>query len=411
MKYPYKALALSAIVVAITGCATSIPSSNLSNQAAPGADVASWSNAWVEIDARQFGKNIEKLRAHLGSQTDLCVTMKGDAYRHGLALLMPSVMRLGVTCIGVASNEEGRIVRSSGYTGRLLRLRAASMPEMLAGMQYDFEELIGSIDVARELAAESQRKNKTVKYHLALNSGEMDRNGIEMRSPRGRLLALEVLQVRGIRPVGIMTHFALEDKARIFAQSQEFRQDAEWLIQNTGLDRKSITLHAANSYATMEVPESHFDMVRPGRMLYGYSSYAGFEKMQTFKTRVASVNEYLANTGVTYGHTFVLKRDSKLANIPVGYSDAHRKVVTGGHVLIRGHKVPIIGAITMNTLMVDVTDHPDVQPNDEVVLYGRQEKAEIESGELQKFVKESMVEMTTRWSVNPKKLAAAETAR
>lgn len=161
----------------------------------------------------------------------------------------------------------------------------------------------------------------------------------------------------------------------------------------------------------MEVPESHFDMVRPGRILYGYSSYPQFAKLLTFKSRVATVNEYMANTGVTYNHTYVLRRDSRLANIPVGYADSHRKVYTGGDVLIRGHRAPIVGAITMNTLMADVTDFPDIRANDEVVLYGAQGGETIQGDELQKYTKESMVEMTTRWSVNPRKLISNQVAQ
>ena len=113
---------------------------------------------------------------------------------------------------------------------------------------------------------------------------------------------------------------------------------------------------------------------------------------------------------MTYNHTYVLQRDSRLANIPVGYADSHRKEYTGGDVLIRGHRVPIIGAITMNSLMVDVTDFPDIESNDEVVLYGRQEDEAIWGPEIQKYIQESMVEMTTRWSVNPKVLTSARSA-
>lgn len=406
MKHSLKSLALSAIVIAISGCATTDTSTKPTPIAVFGADVQNWSNAWVEVDADKFEKNIEQLKAHVGSGSQICATMKGDAYRHGLDLLMPSVIKMGITCVGVASNEEGFLVRRSGFKGRLLRLRAASLPEMVKGLDFGFEELIGNVDVARALAQEAGRRNATVRIHLAINSGQMDRNGVEMRNERGRQEAVNILKLPGLQPVGIMTHFALEDREKVKEQSREFEQDAEWLIRAGGLKRQDITLHAANSYATMEVPESHFDMIRPGRILYGYSSYPQFAKLLSFKSRVATVNEYMAGTGVTYNHTYMLQRDSRLANIPVGYADSHRKVYTGGDVLIRGHRVPIVGAITMNTLMVDVTDYPDIQANDEVVLYGSQGGQAIQGDELQKYIKESMVEMTTRWSVNPRTLVS-----
>ncbi|MDQ0589978.1 alanine racemase [Variovorax paradoxus] len=411
MKHPLESLVLSAIVIAISGCAMTDASTRPSPVAVFGADVQNWSNAWIEVDSDKFEKNIEQLRAHVGSGPQICATMKGDAYRHGLDLLMPSVISMGITCVGVASNEEGLLVRRSGFKGRLLRLRAASLPEMVKGFDFGFEELIGNVDAARALAQEAGRRNVTVRIHLAINSGQMDRNGVEMRNERSRQQAVDILKLPGLQPVGIMTHFALEDREKVREQSREFGQDAEWLIRTAGLKRQDITLHAANSYATMEVPESHFDMIRPGRVLYGYSSYPQFAKLLSFKSRVAVVNEYMANTGVTYNHTYVLRRDSRLANIPVGYADSHRKVYSGGDVLIRGHRVPIVGAITMNTLMADVTDFPDIQANDEVVLYGSQGGQAIQGDELQKYIKESMVEMTTRWSVNPRTQVSKRSAQ
>lgn len=405
MNCAMKSLALACLILTAGGCATHAPMTS-PIAGTYDADASKWSNAWVEVDAAAFERNIVRTRETIGQATRLCATMKADAYRHGLALLMPSVIRQGISCIGIASNEEARIARESGYKGQILRLRSASTPEMTAGMPFDIEELIGNPTAAKLLAEEAKKANKTIRIHMALNAGEMDRNGIEMRAPDGRQQALDIIKTPNLRVVGIMTHFAIEDKEKVKSQAKSFSDDANWIIANGGLKRHDITLHAANSYATMEVPEARFDMVRPGRILYGYSSYPQFEKLLTFKTRVTTVNSYLANTGVTYGHTYILKRDSRLANIPVGYADAHRKVYTTGDVLIRGHKVPIVGAITMNTLMADVTDYPDISTNDEVVLYGAQSNSALTGDDLQKFTKESMVEMTTRWSVNPRILRA-----
>lgn len=401
MNCAMKSLVIACLILTAGGCATHAPMTS-PTAGTYDADATKWSNAWVEVDATAFERNIVRVRETIGPGTKFCATVKADAYRHGLALLTPTLIKQGVSCIGIASNEEARIARNLGYKGQILRLRSASTPEMVEGMRFDIEELIGNPTAAKLLADEAKKANKTVRIHLALNAGEMDRNGIEMRASDGRKQAMDILKTPNLRVVGIMTHFALEDKDKIKAQAQAFSDDANWIIANGGLRREDITLHASNSFATMEVPEARFDMVRPGRILYGYSSYSQFEKLLTFKTRVSTINSYLANTGVTYNHTYTLKRDSRLANIPVGYADAHRKVYTTGDVLIRGHKVPIVGAITMNTLMADVTDYPDISANDEVVLYGAQSGGSLTGDDLQKFTKESMVEMTTRWSVNPR---------
>jgi len=375
-----------------------------------GAAPSRWSNAWLEIDAAVFEQNIGKLREHLGAGIEICATMKADAYHHGIELLMPSILRMGIQAVGVCSNAEGLRVRRSGFKGRLLRLRAASVPEMVAGFVLDFEEIMGNVQVAQALGAAARLRGAPARIHLALNSGQMGRSDIEMQTECGRNQALTILKMRGLRPAGIMTHYALEEPAVLQHQAGDFLADAQWLVQAAGLLRESIVLHSANSNALMEVAQTHFDMVRPGRVLYGYSRHAQFQRLMTFKSRVTAVNEYRADTGVTYHHTYRLGRASRLANIPVGYADSHRKQYTGGDVLIRGHRVPIVGAITMNSLMVDVTDFPDIGSGDEVVLYGRQDGDAISGEEIQRYIHESMVEMTTRWSVNPKVLASAAPA-
>lgn len=375
-----------------------------------GSDIAKWSNAWLEIDSAMFEQNIERLRGHIGSRVEVCATMKADAYHHGIGLLMPSIIRMGIPGVGVSNNAEGLLVRRSGFKGRLLRLRTASLPEMVEGFKLGFEEILGNADVAHALGCAARLRGAATRIHLAINSGQMGRSDIEMRTEHGRLQALEILKTPGLNPSGIMTHFALEEPSVLKRQACEFRDDAEWLVRAAGLLRESVVFHTANSNALMEVPETRFDMVRPGRVLYGYSNHPQFMRFMTFKSRVASINEYRAKTGVTYNHTYVLRRDSRLASIPVGYADSHRKEYTGGDVLIRGHRVPIVGAITMNNLMVDVTDFPDIESDDEVVLYGNQGSNAILGPEIQKYIKESMVEMTTRWSVNPKFLISSRSA-
>jgi len=369
-----------------------------------GREASRWSNAWLEIDAPVFEQNILKLREHLGPAIEICATMKADAYHHGIELLMPSIIRMGVPGVGVSSNAEGLMVRRSGFKGRLLRLRAASVPEMVEGFALGFEEILGNVQVAEALDAAARLRGASARIHLALNSGQMGRSDIEMLTASGRNQALAILKMQGLTPVGIMTHYALEDPAVLQQQAGQFLEDAQWLVQEAALPRETIVLHSANSNALMEVAQTHFDMVRPGRVLYGYSRHPQFQRFMTFKSRVTAVNEYRADTGVTYNHTHRLARDSRLANVPVGYADSHRKQYTGGDVLIRGHRVPIVGAITMNSLMVDVTDFPDIGGGDEVVLYGRQEADAISGEEIQRYIQESMVEMTTRWSVNPKVL-------
>ena len=147
-------------------------------------------------------------------------------------------------------------------------------------------------------------------------------------------------------------------------------------------------------------------MVRPGGLLYGDTipEHTEYQKIMAFKSTVASVNHYRKGTTVGYDRTYTLKRDSYLANLPLGYSDGYRRVFTNkGHVLIRGHKVPVVGKVSMNTTMVDVTDYPDIVAGDEVVLYGKQGNAEISQGEIEDINGALLADLYTVWgNSNPK---------
>ena len=181
-----------------------------------------------------------------------------------------------------------------------------------------------------------------------------------------------------------------------------------WLIDNAGLDRSKLTLHAANSFATLEVPESHLDMVRPGGLLYGDTlpSYTEYRRVMAFKTRVAAVNAYPAGNTVGYDRTYTLKRDSLLANLPLGYSDGYRRVFTNkGYVLVNGQRAPVVGKMSMNTTMVDVTDIPGVKAGDEVVLFGKQGNAEITQAEMEDINGALLADLYTVWgNSNPRRL-------
>ena len=233
----------------------------------------------------------------------------------------------------------------------------------------------------------------------------MDRNGLALDTESGKADALAIAKLPHLNIVGIMTHFPVEDVADVKKGVQRFDEQSKWLIQAAKLDRSKLTLHTANSFTTVSVPEGRFDMVRPGALLYG-EPIGGkqLEYVMAFKSRVGSVNSYPKGSTVGYDRTFTLKRDSRLANLPFGYSDGYRRAFTNkGHVLIRGHKVPVVGKISMNTTMVDVTDFPDIQANDEVVIFGKQGKAEIKQSEIEEITDVLFADIYTMWgNSNPK---------
>jgi alanine racemase len=371
---------------------------------------ASRGNGWLEIDAAAFERNIAELRKLLEPQTRICAVLKADAYGHGLDLLMPSVIRAGIPWIGICSNEEARVARARGFRGRIARLRTATLEEVEDGLPRRIEEMVGNAAYARDLARIAQRRGQRLPVHFMLNSTGMDRNGLELGDDEGKDDARRILALPQLQVVGIMSHFPVEEVGDMRAGSARFAADTEWVIAAGKLRRAPLTVHVANSYATLNVPESRLDLVRTGGVLYGDSdpAYKQFQRIMTFKSRVASINHYPAGSTVAYDRTYKLGRDSWLANIPVGYSDGYRRAMSHGnqpdadksqaYVLVRGRRLPVVGRVTMNTVMVDATDvRDDIRIDDEVVLYGRQGDDEITQDSLESIAHTIGPDLYTVW--------------
>lgn len=366
-------------------------------------------NAYLEIDVKAFEDNITRLQNTLKDDTKICAIMKADAYGNGIDLLMPSIIKLNVPCIGIASNEEARVARAHGYQGSIMRVRLASGDEAEAGLEYGITELTGSLQHAQALSAIAQKHGKIIEYHLSLNAGGMDRNGIDVDGASGQRDAIAITKLPNLRITGIMTHYANEDVDFVRERLAKFNEQTQWLIQAANLDRNKLTLHTANSFATIAVPESHLDMVRPGGLIYGDTIDAkpAYKPIMSFKTKVASVQFYPAGTSVGYDGTHTLMRDSYLANLPFGYSDGYRRAFTNkGVVLIGGMRAPVLGKTSMNTTMVDVTDIIAKQPvniNDEVVIYGAQGNARISQAEIEDINEALLADLYTIWgNSNPR---------
>lgn len=403
MKHTLKYLTLSIAAVCASSIFAAPPLSPTTEIPAVSQAAA---NAWLEIDVQAFEENIATVQSLLAGKSKVCAIMKADAYGNGIALLMPSVIKMNVPCIGIASNEEARIIRASGYKGEVVRVRSASLAEIEDGLKYEMQELFGDLSQAQAVSKLAKSANKTVKFHLALNSAGMNRNGIDMSSEKGKQEAIEITKLPNLAIVGMMTHFPEEDETAIRKDLAQFNQDAAWLIEAAKLERSKLTLHAANSYATLTVPESHLDMVRPGGLLYGDSipERTEYKKTMAFKSRVANINHYPKGSTVGYDRTFTLERDSLLANLPFGYSDGYRRVFTNkGYVLIKGHKVPVVGKVSMNTTMVDVTDFPDILEGDEVVIFGKQGDTQVLQSEIEEINGALLADLYTVWgNSNPK---------
>lgn len=332
----------------------------------------------VEINVEQFEKNLKAAHDIVGPGVKVCAVLKGNAYGHGVDVLMPSVLKVNPYAIGITNNGEARVAREAGFKNRILRLRLATAKEIEAAVALDMEEMAGSLENMKVISDVASRAGKTIRVHVAINSAGMSRNGIELATTGGKQEALAMIKLPGIEVVGIMTHFPTGSRDDMRRGAQRFKEEADWLVAEGKLDRAKVLFHAASSTAMQSLPEARFDMVRPGGFIYGEASTPGVARIMRVRTEVASVMKYPAGNTVSYGRTFTLERDSRLANVPLGWSDGFgREFSNAGSVLIRGKKFPVRGLVTMNTILVDVTDDPSVAIGDEVVIAGRQGDASI----------------------------------
>ncbi|CAJ1760425.1 Broad specificity amino-acid racemase [Aeromonas salmonicida] len=276
-----KTLLATLILGLLAGQAVAAPYLPLASDHRNG-EVQTASNAWLEVDLTAFEQNLQTLKTRLGDKgPQICAIMKADAYGHGIDLLVPSVVKANIPCIGIAT----RVAREKGFSGRLMRVRAATPIEVEQALPYKLEELVGSLVSAQGISDIALRHHTTIPVHVALNSAGMSRNGIDLRLADAKQDALAMLKLKGITPVGIMTHFPVEEKEDVKLGLAQFKLDSQWLLEAGKLDRSKITIHAANSFATLAVPDAYFDMVRPGGLLYGDSipSYTEYKRVIVVK--------------------------------------------------------------------------------------------------------------------------------
>ncbi|MFC8039332.1 alanine racemase [Paenarthrobacter sp. NPDC057355] len=371
---------------------------------------------WLEVDGGAFQGNVRSLLAMLDGRALLCAVIKSDAYGHGADVVLPFLVACNVPYIGVGSNAEAGLARAHGFTGKLLRVRAAAPQEVHAGLPFAIEELVADPQSAREMSMIAAAVGQKLQVHLDINSSGISRHSLDVSSKVGMAQATSIANDPHLGLAGIMTHFPCDDPGLIEHGLQRFRVESAAILQSAGLPRSGILLHAANSFSALNVPSAWLDMVRAGAALYGDTDpgHSGFQRCLTFKARVGSVNSYPAGSRVGYGLTYTLEAPSVLATVTVGYGDGYRRALghrgpghPPNHVLLRGRRAPIVDLISMNSMVVDVTDIQGVRPGDEVVLFGRQGDAEISAAQLEAANAGILADLYTVWATGARVSKAA----
>lgn len=258
------------------------------------------SAGWVEVDTAAIDHNIRTIRAELGRGAELCAVVKADGYGHGADLVAPLLIRDGVGVIGVTANEEAALVRSQGFTGRILRLRPGTRAEIDDALRHGVEEWVGGIEHARTVASVARARGRRIRAHLSLNSTGLSRDGLVAGEGLRDDAAVSAIRDPFLQVVGVCSHFPCEDRADVRDGSARFEREAEEVIRLLAPGTPRPQRHCATTFAALHETGSRFDMVRIGAALYGDTDALGgvLRPAMRLVSSVAAVNVYPAGSTV-----------------------------------------------------------------------------------------------------------------
>ena len=340
-------------------------------------------NTIARVDLNALRHNFAAIQEYLASEPGrtppgIIAVVKANAYGHGADRVALALEQAGATMLACADIEEGIVLRRAGVRVPVLVFGALSVSDLAGLFEYSLTPTISTPGAARAVHAAAVKRRSTIGYHLKIDTG-MNRLGFRHDNLHRTLPEMQASD--HLRLEGVFTHFATADvpESPVFNQQRErFEAACRLVPRPEGGSRRKILIHASNSAALLRDSRVWYDAVRPGLLLYGIvppplASTIPLQPVMSLTSRVVAVKGLRPGEGVGYGLRFQTDAPRTIAVIPAGYADGLDTRLCGrGHVLIRGRRVPIVGAVSMDMITVDVSDLGDVQPGDEVVLLGRQ---------------------------------------
>ena len=336
---------------------------------------------WAEIDLDALRRNAARIRASIGSRAGIMAIVKANAYGHGV-LAVSEALDPEVKTFGVANVAEAVQLAEIIDPARIFILGTALAAEREEIARRGFVPVISSFEEA--MAFERLAGHAPLPVNVAIDTG-MGRIGIFGKDAVAEVREIAMLPRIAIKTIS--THLPVSDEDDSFTRDQLNRFGSIVAqLRETGI--RAPLIHVLNSAGVIHFSEYAQDLARVGLALYGSSPIAVFQNelkaVMTWKTRVTIVRELPAGHGISYGRTFVTPSRMRIATLAVGYADGYQRRLSnqGADVLIHGKRCPVLGRVTMDQIMVDVTELPQVDAGDEVVLMGRQGVEEILAGEL-----------------------------
>ncbi len=353
----------------------------------------------AQISRTALLSNLALLRSRVDRQTRIMGVVKADCYGHGVPLCVGPMIEAGIDIFGVATVNEAKDLRTLGYGGRIVLLTTPFESEREDIISLDVEILLSDRDTAEWLGATAMAAGRRLRAHLYVDTG-MTRNGAWPEDVVG--LADSVAANEGLELQGYASHFATSEEADTsFATLQLERFKAGLVsLQGAGYDPEDV--HIANSGGILRLPSSHHTLVRPGIALYGYhpdrieQSDSGLQPVMRLRTVLTSIRSVPAGTAVSYGRRYTTGGKTRIGTLPIGYGDGLIRSMSGRtEVLIGSRRVPVVGTICMDEVMIDLGPEGSEYVGQEVVLIGASEGDEINAWDVAERIGSIPYEITT----------------
>jgi alanine racemase len=352
-----------------------------------------------DIDLEALRWNFRQARIKVEHGVKILSVVKANAYGHGACEVARTLADEGSEAFGVATLEEGIELREGGIRSPILIL-AGIYPEQLDQLlQNNLIPAVCEPEALNRLEVMARERGISLDFHLKVDTG-MGRIGFppsEMASWLPEIGKLEALKLEGV--FSQLSQAECVEGNYTHGQLDVFRHVLDRLRRD---GHNPPLVHLANSAAVIALPSSHYTMVRPGLMLYGIypspemASRISLKPALSWKTRILQLKRLLKGSSIGYGQTFVTQRESLIATLPLGYADGYYRLLSNrGSVLVREKRAPIVGRISMDLTMVDVTDIRGVQQGDEAVLLGKQGADVISADEMARWAETVSYEILT----------------
>lgn len=357
----------------------------------------------AEINLEAFRHNLRTIKCLVGPDAATMAIIKADAYGHGAIPCARAALEEGVNYFGVGIIQEGIELRESGITSPILILGGIHPNEVKGLIKHKLSTSLATSTLAHTISNQAKRAGVKVGIHIKVDTG-MGRLGVQPEN--FTCLLADVMNYKNLQIEGIFTHLACADEGDPEVTRNQILRFSRILDELHAVNRSKqhstsgpLLIHSANTAGLLRFSESRYNMVRPGISLYGSLPspllYPAFDTLRKekglaelrpvmhWKTKIIQVQTLQKGTPVSYGGRYVTQQDSLIATLPVGYADGlSRRLSNNMELLVKGKRAKQVGTICMDMCLVDVTDIPEVAMGEEVVIFGRQGKAQIRVEEL-----------------------------